>query len=261
MKTQYFNFFGGLLTGALVVTLFSSSLDRSIPEADPPVISRPGDIEYVEVPIDEFFKDVARYRVTHAEVVGPNMPGQARDKASRMFLYSVNVLEDFISLVKKYGKNSGIKPDDLAIRFYYGVYPRGQIIKGQDYSSLHTLFMVPNVWSEKEQRFIDTHISQLARDVKLNRSDFKKDPNQFIARYYIENIYRANNEATMFMLDASAVRYTGKDSVYRKAAFIPSFMPPPPVVINQGQLCPPNCPTLSLLNEIDRIYASPQPGW
>lgn len=259
MKTQFFNFGGGLLTGALVVVLFSSTMKRNVPDARAAIIDRPGDIEYVEVPLSEFFKDVARYNFKHAKKVEPTM-GHTENKPSRMFLYSVDVLEDFIVLVKKLGRQAGIKSEDLGIRFYYGVYPRGQRIKGQDYSSLHTIFMVPNRWSEKEQKFIDIDIRQLSIAARSNARAYKQDKEAFIEQYYLQKIYNADTTASSFMLDASAIEYSGKEPIYNKAAFFPSSLRVERVVINQGQLCPPNCPTLSLLDEIDAIHST-DIGW
>ena len=260
MKTQFFNFGGGLLTGALVVVLFSSTMKRNSPEAQVATIDRPGDIEYVEVPLAEFYKDVARYNFKHAKEIEPTM-GHTENQPSRMFLYSVDVLEDFILLVKKYGRQARIKHEDLGIRFYYGVYPRGQRIKGQDYSSLHTIFMVPNRWSEKEQKFIDIDIRQLALALRSGGDrEYKRNEEAFIERHYLQNIYEADSLAKTFMLDASAIEYTGKDPIYNKAAFFPSALRVERVVINQGQLCPPNCPRLSMLDDIDAIYPV-DPGW
>jgi hypothetical protein len=60
-----------------------------------------------------------------------------------MFIYSVNTLEAFLTEVKEQAQAAEIPADQIAIRFYFGIYPLGTRIDDENYSSLQTLFMVP----------------------------------------------------------------------------------------------------------------------
>lgn len=254
MKTQFLSYGGGLITGLLLVALLSAFKEKLDPAGQAPIPTAVALPEYatrqgfVEVPIKDFFMDVARYKTTHADVIEGTM--EPRRKPSRMFIYSIDVLEDFFDVIRKSGKKAKIKSENLAIRFYYGIYPRGTKIAGEDYSGLHTLFMVPNHWSEQDSSFRDFEITKLAEFVKSNGYG-KKNKQDVIAEFYLENIHKRDSSAGAFILDASAVRYTGPFPV-KTASVFP--MPAAPRVINQGQLCPPNCPLTSLLTYIDDTF-------
>lgn len=258
MKTRFVSFGGGLVTGIFLFLLLSASMEKNESRSDNLPLAEAGayfapNTGYKEVPIKEFFNDVARYNRKHALIVAPTMPAEAlNDSASRMFLYSVNVLEKFFADIKKHAVNANIKSEDLAIRFYYGVYPLGQKVARQNYSSLHTLFMVPNYWSEQEKRFRDFDIRKLAARITKDGGYgiYAKNREELINQYYLENMYQNDKKATAFMLDASAFEWTSPDAP-QKASFFPALSPVLPPVINQGQLCPPNCPLNSLLDYID----------
>lgn len=254
MKNQIISFGGGLVTGLCLFVLLSASMETSDYRLEPTStkVSAPlPNNEYVEVPIGDFFKDVARYNKRHAELIATKMPAKSKNKLpSRMFTYYVQTLESFLEEVKRLAATGGIPPDKVAIRFYYGVYPIGQKVAGENYSSLHTLFMVPNYWSDKDKKFWDLDIRKLAVEVDKNGWGNYADHEDLIRTYYLINMFKADSTSTAFMLDASALKYTGSLPV-QKAGFFPSLTPPLPPVINQGQLCPPNCVANTLLDYVD----------
>jgi hypothetical protein len=264
MKTQFKSFGGGLLTGCLLFLLVSASLpdkDRSRSEADSKSVHPPRPLaDFHSVKIDDFYKNVARYKGTHIKRIKGRMPRDPqtneRKQPARMFIYSVDVLRDFFTVIEKSAEKSGIKQGDLAIRFYYGVYPRPEKIPrtGMDYGSLLTLFMVPNYWEEETHSFRDLDIRGLAEHITQQGypSDEEKRKS-LIKEFFLENKFNADPNAEAFMLSPTSVPYSGDSPVHSASL---SFFPlaPPPPVINQGQLCPPNCPTMSLLNVIDVKY-------
>lgn len=240
MKKQFIGFGGGLITGVLLVMLFSASAVReesnqSMASAEPQ--------EFHPVRIEDFFRNVANYRDQHVRAVRENTNG----RPSRMFIYNVSILEQFFKVIADNGSRAGLKHDELAIRFYYAVYPKKQKVAGHEYGSLHTLYMVPNYWDDNTMRYRDLDLIRLADAVK---NGYPGDTSKIIEQFYLESLYEKDRKnATAFMLDATAVPYTG------------SVLPSPgggsmsaPLVINQGQLCPPNCPDKSLLDYVDAKF-------
>ncbi|MEO5599944.1 MAG: hypothetical protein ABIR06_03355 [Cyclobacteriaceae bacterium] len=254
MKTQFLSYGGGLLTGLFLFFLLSASPEsnESLTKAGltaSEASARIQESRYVEVPIKEFFSDVARYREQHVEKL-PRLSAESRnEKHSRMFTYSVNTLEAFFVKVKSLAATAEIPSEEIAIRFYYGVYPLGTKIAAQNYSSLHTLFMVPNYWSQKDKRYRDFDVQELADYLVDNKGygNYQKDKEEVIKNYYLENMYQRDKTSTAYILDASAFQWAGTPET---ASFLPSFLVAPPV-INQGQLCPPNCQAYNLLTYID----------
>jgi hypothetical protein len=274
MKTQFIGFGSGLLLGLCLVivsppspvkhpeatfgaSLTSFRVDGGNPEKD-----------FELVPIETFYKNISRYYGTHCKLIRKDMPQNrattpqgrrgAKQEPSRMFIYSVNTLEKFFGLIKEYARSAKLDSSKLAIRFYYGVYPIDKRVAREKYESLHTLFMVPNYWSEHQNRYVDLDIKRLSDDV-ANNGYPNKNKEDFIAEYYLESIYNKNTMAdpvskarAIFMLDASAIKYNG-DYPVKTANLLPLSSDPP--VINQGQLCPPACPTsTSLLDTVDDMY-------
>jgi hypothetical protein len=275
MKTQFKSFGGGLLTGCLLFLLVSASLpEKDLPrsEADSKSLSPLGPLtDFHNVKIDDFYKNVARYRSTHIERIKGKMPKDpqtgARKNPSRMFIYSVDVLRDFFTVIEKSADKSGIKPDELAIRFYYGVYPRTETIPNTafppnpdlDYGSLLTLFMVPNYWDDETKSYRDLDIKGLAEHIMQH--GYPNDPEKrknLIESFYLENKYVVDPNAEAFLLSPTSVPYHGATPVISAGLSYFPVLPANPAVINQGQLCPPNCPSKSLLGVIDSKYPNVQ---
>ncbi len=245
MKTQFFSYGGGLITGVLLVILFSASTEREKPELPTITSEATQQVRFHPVPVKQFFDNVANYRDQHAKLVRREIGKEP----SRMFIYSVPTLEAFFKVIEAHGNTAQLNHDELAIRFYYAVYPKDLRIAGHDYGSLHTLYMIPNVWSEADQTYKDLDIRALANDVQKAKGYGNRNKNEVIKSYYLENIYGRQPNAGAFMLDGTALPYSGP-TPSRTGSL--NVMPPP--VINQGQLCPPNCPDNSLLTYIDANF-------
>ncbi|MEX2232504.1 MAG: hypothetical protein WD824_10105 [Cyclobacteriaceae bacterium] len=254
MKIQFLNFGGGLMTGVLLVVLFSASSVRENPDiilrTEPEV---PPVTEFHLVPLREFFQNVANYGKQHAAIVSANMRRNGiKQEPSRMFIYSIPVLEAFFNEIRARAYQAELNPDELAIRFYYAVYPdKMRKIAGHDYSSLHTLYMSSNHWSEAEQKYKDIDLVGLAERAKTLKADYDKQKSQLIPQFYLENVDGRDQDANakVLMLDATAVPYSGP--LPSKSG---SVVPYEFDVINQGQLCPPNCPQNSLIDYADSKY-------
>lgn len=275
MKTQFIGFGSGLMMGLCLVIFLPSSpvknTEASFGASLTSLMVDGGNVEkdFELVPIETFYKNISRYYGTHCKLIRKDMPQNKatwslggnkgrRQEPARMFIYSVNTLEKFFGLIKEYGRSAELDPNKLAIRFYYGVYPMDKQVAREKYESLHTLFMVPNYWSERLNRYVDLDIKRLSEDV-ANSGYSNKDKEDFIAGYFLQSMYNKDNmndpmskARGIFMLDASAVRYKG-DYPVKTASLLPLYTDPP--VINQGQLCPPACPTSnSLLDTVDGMY-------
>lgn len=249
MKTQFLNFGGGLIAGVLLVTLFSASTVRDNPESGRR--AAPEDTYHL-VPIKEFFKNVANYKKQHADVVYQQMLDRGiQKKPSRMFIYSIPYLEDFFAEIRAQAYKAELNPHELAIRFYYAVYPDDmRKIAGHDYSSLHTLYMTPSIWSEEDQSYKDLDLVGLVARLTAVHEKPKYDTtrSQVIRSFYLENRYKTHPNAKILVLDASTARWT-----FPFPSRSGSVTPYDLQVINQGQLCPPNCPQNSLLQKIDAM--------
>ena len=281
MKTPV-NFLGGLVTGLLLFSLTTSSFRQADTNADPAYqmssmipsgslsAPPPQRVKFVEVPLQNFVQDVARYYQTHAQTIQAKMPTgghiipgtvvkrKSNEQASRMFLYSVSVLEQFFAEIKKLAATADITPEELGIRFYYGVYPQDQTIAKENYGSLHTLLMMPNYWSREDKRYRDIDVKGLAQAVKKAKDNGTWSNNvkqQIIKDSFLENVYAANPLKKILLLDASTVQYEGDFPVVKASVFsLFAPTPPAPPIINQGQLCPPACPTASFLDFVDGKY-------
>jgi hypothetical protein len=276
MKAKFTTFGGGLLTGLLLVLLLSSTTrektdleNKTEPRSPELTVAASG---FHLVPIDTFYKNVARYRSMHVKAVRPLMPGatqtdgrpamgpdglQKKKEPSRMFIYTIDWLEKFIVMVRSEAITGGIDPEWMAIRFYYAVYPEGKKIGGHDYGKLHTLYMIPNYWNADQGRYMDLDLIGAVNEIQKAEEQDKelsgKERQDIIKKYFLENIPKAaRGKIRVFMLDASTVAWKGREPSPVGSLFLPE-----PPVINQGQLCPPNCPTTSLLDVIDAEYGEP----
>jgi len=274
MKTHFGSFIGGVFVTIVVSTVLTAwnTPNKQSPGMAARFVGSSGNNEkevFTGVPIDTFYMNVARYKGTYVDCIKQKMPQNSERAAllgeqqepARMFLYDLNTLERFLTIIRQCGQEVGLGDNKLAIRFYYAVYPRTMSVAGEDYGSQHTLYMTPNVWSDKYKRYVDVSIRTLARYVQDNPSvhPIRNRPvaDSLIEKFYFENLITKHSKPKVFVLDASAVTFTGKQPVYHG-----SFLPLPGEaglpVINQGQLCPPNCPPTSLLDNIDSHY---QVGW
>src|SRR5687768_12373774 len=107
MKTRLINFGSGLVTGLCLFTLLSASVDSGVSGSESEVLTTEpskniaANTAYVEVPIAEFFGDVARFNRQYARRIRRVIPEESGNSLpSRMFIYSLKALEDFFTVVK-----------------------------------------------------------------------------------------------------------------------------------------------------------------
>ncbi|MFZ6009594.1 MAG: hypothetical protein ACOYXT_04540, partial [Bacteroidota bacterium] len=210
--------------------------------------------DFVGVPLKEFMMDVARYNGTHAKDILSELRTETpQDLPSRTCMYSLGRIKEFICQMERYTVKAGLNPDDLGIRFYYGIYPEKKKIAGQLYEGLHTLFMVPSIYDSRSQRYIDFDPKATAEkryNNELYKGIYKKaqftPQHNFAALADLVPLALADSSIVIFMLDASAVK--------PPVGSIVGMAPVETSVMNQGQLCPPNCPPRNFLNVIDETF-------
>jgi len=220
---------GNLLLLAIVIVMSGFLLSPSRNDGHPPTppfksCYECGDASFYGIPIDEFLKDVARYRRTHDSMINkePYMRNHKLEDA-RACWFSLDTLEKYICLIKRFSGKLGLADSLLGVRFYYGVYPSDpNSLWNPDYVSLHTLFMVPTFRkiSKKDTTDIDF-------DPRVSR--------QPLASYF--NLGATGMPRVMVFDLGGQQRSEG-------------------MAKNQGQLCPPNCPpdNLSTLATADQQY-------
>jgi hypothetical protein len=185
--------------------------------------------------LSEFMKGVARYRKTHWDLINSDpymlsvQSGGLKD--ARACWYSIDTLKKFICLIEKYSSGLGLTSDKLGIRFYYATYP----YKGtwnQSYLSHHTLFMVPT-YRDDSTKYKDNIDFDPRFDVQAKKGVLP-----------MSQIGSKNGSVQILVLDGGTANST----------------PPRTATKNQGQLCPPTCPTSSsittnnMMQYIDQTY-------
>jgi hypothetical protein len=174
--------------------------------------------------LEEFMLDIARYKTTHArriDSVAYMDNHNLRD--TRACWYSLDTLEKYICLIKKYSQQENLTSSELGIRFYYAVYPSDpQEVWNGKYISRHTLFMVPTraEWNKDKGQY--------------DNIDF--DPRLGAAP--LAGYFSGSTKTRVMVLDLGRPELSSE------------------LAKNQGQLCPPNCPpgTVNTLEAIDKTY-------
>lgn len=171
--------------------------------------------------LDEFKAGVAKYGHTRANVISQSESARINAvgfQDARSCWYSLDTLKKFICLIEKYSSELNLPPSQLGIRFFYAAYPNNKIMYGQNYGNKHTLFMVPTYNLSNENRDFDPRYSA------LNKSDS------------IVGILNLPSTTRLFILDATSTNPISSQDLLK----------------NQGQLCPPTCPS-SLTTELNSI--------
>jgi hypothetical protein len=225
---------GNLVLLAIVVVM-SGFWRKPSPDKDkvmPPVSYKScydcGNDTFYGITVEQFMTGVARYRATHAYRIN-HEPYMEHDsmKDARACWYSLDTLEKYICLIKKYSEGRGLKPDELGIRFYYAVYPSDAAdLANPKYISHHTLFMVPTY------------------DTLGNNENVDFDPRQGLqplASYFSK---KNTGPASGAQMRVTILDLGGQQRNAQQMAK------------NQGQLCPPNCPpaVVTTLEAIDQAY-------
>jgi hypothetical protein len=193
---------------------------------------------------------VSRYNYNHGRKIDNVISGIHDDKKmkdARTAWFPLDSIMKFVCLTRKYADELNVDEHRLGIRFYYAVYPKKMenkrkssplLIKNKDtnicgdkdYKSRHTLFMVPT--------YRDTLCDHV--DVDLRWSAIQKGkPKQNVA-------FRSNTSVTRTLYSLREMSGSSDAFVYDGAAVESGQSQ------NQGQLCPPTCPTTvaSTLNQI-----------
>jgi hypothetical protein len=194
--------------------------------------------------LDTVLSDLARYNGTHVPAVEADMRNNGIEKrASRVCTFPLDTLKKFIYFLEKYSSQHRVSPEDLAIGFYYGVYPKKMIsTTGEDYGSLHTLFMVPAALDQKSNDYIDydpinnvplaTHIRNEVKQEKKGKEKGEETGKVKRKEPFMAYILSMSETAQSRSLAASA------GSLVQ------------PMAKNQGGLCPPRCPPSSSLQTL-----------
>jgi len=224
-----------LLTGNIIllgiVVIMSGFLlapsRNAIPPPAPPYKScyECGKDTFYGISVDDFMKGVARYRRTHSLAVN-NEPYMKNNQMfdARSCWFSLDTLEKYICLIRKYSANKGVHESQLGVRFYYGVYPSDPAkMWDPNYISRHTLFMVPTYLYNGQNVDFDPRVSLDPLDTY-----FAPDPLTGVP----------SHTRRIMVMDLGGQQKTEG------------------MAKNQGQLCPPNCPpdARSTLGNIDRSY-------
>jgi hypothetical protein len=212
---------------------------------------------FLEVPLDHFMENVARYNGTHVKDTEPEMRRITRQKlASRTCTYSIDTLKKFICILEKYAGKHGIVSKDLAIKFFYGVYDQKQKVNGEFYGSQHTLYMVPAVYDNSQGVYHEFSAKPLTTGVD---SGYKPQDTSrsYLTLRDIAPLAMENPSVKVFMLDATSFDAPTRQAIRSTTSSASAATPgiTPTYVWNQGLLCPNNCPVeYTIMNYIDDHY-------
>jgi hypothetical protein len=222
-----------LLTGNIIllgiVVIMSGFLlapsRNSTPPPIPPFKScyECGNAAFYGMPIDEFMKGIARYRRTHGYPIN-HEPYMETNKLldARACWFSLDTLEKYICLIKRFSAQRGLTDGQLGVRFYYGVYSNNpDELWNPNYISHHTLFMVPTYRNKDGNVDFDPMLGTAP-----------------LASYFLHDTAATVPQPRVMIFDLGGGQKTQG------------------MAKNQGQLCPPNCPPedASTLATADRNY-------
>jgi hypothetical protein len=194
------------------------------------------------ITLDELMEDAARYRDTHAKPTEAAMRSLSlqNDTASRSCYFNVDVLKKFLYYVEMYSREHKIESKDLAINFYYTIYPKEKIMPdGKQYGSLHSLYLVPAKSVSKGAGYDDFDpitnktLAQLVSNDKASQSSGQS------------NIIERIKGTKIFAI-------APQPFTQLKSRSLSSLSNTSPLIRNQGGLCP--CPPKDLFAEIDALY-------
>ncbi|HEY0744828.1 MAG TPA: hypothetical protein VGD40_25350 [Chryseosolibacter sp.] len=207
------------------------------------------------VSLKQLMYDIARYKGTHVKQITPEMAAHTyQESAARSCTYSLDTLKKFICLIETYSKKANIKPQELAIRFFYGVYPKKEIVNDEKYGSLHTLFMIPAVFEPSTGTYVEFDPQMTAEPKKdflarLSKTQFKSSF-PFYALRDLAPYALLDDAIDVLVLDSRAIpkksKYLRRSSAPESGSFSVAQYS-----WNQGMLCPPNCPTTDFLSTVD----------
>jgi hypothetical protein len=210
----------------LTVTIFMYSCIKRINGSQLPVSYNScyncGTDTFAGITYGEFRYGIARYKTTHYDLVNQDTYMKSiNDSDARSCWYSLNTLKRFICLIEKYTSKLVANPDslDLGIRFYYSVYP-DSIQPGIDSFNIvnkshHTLFLVPTYYDSANSANIDFDPRDSISPLNFSFVNADNFVGFILAGQPIRALISSNSNGNSS---------TGATQ-------------------NQGQLCPPTCPT------------------
>jgi hypothetical protein len=231
------SFIIGVITTVLFIKLYPSSSKNQI------CISYEKD-DIPRITLDELMEDAARYRDTHAKPAQDAMRQflVKNSTASRSCYYSVETLKKFLYYVEVYSKKHNIDPNNLAINFYYTVYPETKIMPdGKEYGSMHSLYLVPSKLNSESNGYDDFDVisNQTIEQLTANDTNVSQKPGTTsISKLKETRIFAiAPQYAIQTTRNAMTSNLTGS-----------------PLMRNLGGLCP--CPPSNTFTQIDATYPS-----
>lgn len=222
--------------------------------------------EFKRVSLHDLIDDVARYRGTHMKDITADMRAHTYQKEpSRSCTYTFDTLKKFMCLVETYSKMAGIEPKDLAIRFVYGVYPKKEPLYGEQYGSLHTLFMIPAVFQPSTGAFVEFDPELTAHRPKYLEDKLKARQMKLSYPFYalsdLAPLAMQDTSVRVMVLDATSFHKPSRYATRSGSAASSSsaLLTTTSYTWNQGMLCPPNCPAPNLVLSADNFYPAGKP--
>jgi hypothetical protein len=198
--------------------------------------------DIARISLHELMEDAARYRTTHAQPVEETMGRLSLQNktASRSCYFSLETLKKFLYYVETYSQSHNIQTKDLAINFYYTIYPKEkEMPNGKKYGSLHSLYLVPSKMDSQGVGYDDFDpISNRTLTQLANKDKFTQDNN---TNTIIDRLKRIEIFA---LAPQPALQLMSSPQSSAAAAA--------PLMRNQGGLCP--CPPKNVFGDIDAIY-------
>jgi len=195
--------------------------------------------------VSDVVQNVARYKGTHwKKIINASDWGWANGQPmsltkpkikildSRACWFPLDTLKKFICLIEKYSsenKQQKFSSSELGIRFYYAVYPKN-LDGDPNYRNHHTLIMVPTFKDKGNENtdFDPRYMYDSSADSK---------------HASLSNLY-FNAPRTKILHISPIMNSTLDNGMYK----------------NQGQLCPPYCPSsLNVMESADNTYQNGLP--
>jgi hypothetical protein len=198
--------------------------------------------DIARISLHELMEDAARYRTTHAQPVEETMRRLSLQNktASRSCYFSLETLKKFLYYVETYSQSHNIQSKDLAINFYYTIYPREkEMPNGKKYGSLHSLYLVPSKMDSQGIGYDDFDpISNKTLTQLTDKDKFAQDSSR-------NAIINRMKQIEIFALAPQPVLQSMRSPQASADATAP-------LMRNQGGLCP--CPPKNVFGDIDAIY-------
>jgi hypothetical protein len=239
MKTV-FTFICGCLLTTLVLTGFTSYQDSA--KRDTKICHDCKRNDFLNIPLKDYFDDIARYNGTHVEDVRREMrQANGRDiEPSRVCMYTLDTLKKFICFIETYAAQAKIPTKRLGINFHYAVYPQRKVIAGKKVGNLHTLYLTSTYYDPKLDSIKDIDLRATARYATVPAFKDSLDNAKVEFPVSLKSLFKRFPNQKAFMMGASAFQ-SASSSAENSVLSEPPPSDPMAIRVNQGQLCPPAC--------------------